>query len=200
MTITINNQTFELTNEQVDKLKKALNLNDKQLSDVAIGDTFKVADIEFIKFAEEDGVVTAVAKDILFSEKFDGADNNFATSKLLAQLQYNVLPKIEAAVGADNVLEFETDLTSLDGLDDYGVMKSKISLPTFDFYRKNVKLFDKHKVKNWWWLSTPDSTTTHSWNTAVRIVDGDGALGNSRCNYSGGARPVCHFVSSIFIS
>ena len=200
MTITINNQTFELTNEQVDKLKKALNLNDKQLSDVAIGDTFKVADIEFIKFAEEDGVVTAVAKDILFGEKFDGADNNFATSKLLAQLQYNVLPKIEAAVGADNVLEFETDLTSLDGLDDYGVMKSKISLPTFDFYRKNVKLFDKHKVKNWWWLSTPDSTTTHSWDTAVRIVGDDGTLYSCNCISNYGVRPVCHFVSSIFIS
>lgn len=200
MTITINNQTFELTNEQVDKLKKALNLNDKQLSDVAIGDTFKVADIEFIKFAEEDGVVTAVAKDILFSEKFDGADNNFATSKLLAQLQYNVLPKIEAAVGADNVLELETDLISLDGLDDYGVMKSKISLPTFDFYRKNVKLFDKHKVKNRWWLSTPESTIIHNWNTAVRFVRGDGSLGYYECSSSCGVRPVCHFVSSIFIS
>lgn len=200
MTITINNQTFDLTDEQVTKLKKALNLNGKQLSEVAIGDTFKVADIEFIKFAEGDGAVVAVTKGILFSATFDSNNNNFATSSLLKRLQTEVLPKIEAATGADNMLEFETDLLSMDGLDDYGTVKSKISLPTFDFYRKHVRIFDKYKVNKWWWTCTPESTPTHGWATCVRIVCDDGSLDSGLCDCVNGVRPFCIFKSSIFVS
>lgn len=199
-TINLNEQTFSLTSEQVDKLQKALGINGKRLSDVAIGDTFRVADIEFIKFDEENGAVTAVAKDVLCSKVFDDDTNNFAKSSLLKYLTNELLPKIETAVGANNVLEFETDLVSLDGLDDYGTMRSKISLPTFDFYRKHVKIFDKHKVNNYWWLSTPDSTPAHEVKYWVRIVDGVGTLYSDNCYCHFGVRPVCHFVSSIFVS
>lgn len=199
-TINLNGQTFNSTPEQVDKLQKTLGINGKRLSDVAIGDTFKVADIEFIKFGEEDGVVTAVAKDILCNKVFDDDTNNFAKSSLLQYLTNKILPKIETAVGANNVLEFETDLISLDGLDDYGTMRSKISLPTFDFYRKHVKIFNKHKVGNYWWLSTPDSTPAHEVKYWVRIVYDVGPLYGDNCYCDFGVRPVCHFVSSIFVS
>lgn len=199
-TINLNGQTFSLIPEQLDKLQNALGINGKRLSDVAIGDTFRVADIEFIKFDEKNGVVTAVAKDVLCSKVFDDDANNFAKSSLLKYLTNEILPKIETAVGANNVLEFETDLVSLDGLDDYGTMRSKISLPTFDFYRKHVKIFDKHKVNNYWWLSTPDSTPAHEVKYWVRVVSVGGVLYNDDCSYCGGVRPVCHFVSSIFIS
>lgn len=200
MTITINNQVFDLTDEQVTKLKKALNLNGKQLSEVAIGDTFKIGDIEFIKFTEENGMVAAVTRNILFASKFDDDDNNFATSYLLKRLQTEILPKIEAGIGADNVLEFETDLLSMDGLDDYGTVKSKVSLPTFDFYRKYVRIFDRYKVDTWWWTCTPESTPTHNWGTAVRGVDGGGTLDYANCNYDLGVRPFFIFSSSIFVS
>ena len=199
-TININGQTFDLTPEQVDKLTKALGINGKTLSDVAIGDTFKVADVEFIKVAEENGEVIAVTKKVLCNKMFDNDTNNFSKSSLLKYLKNEVLPKIEAAVGVNNVVEFETDLTSLDGLDDYGTMKSKISLPTFDFYRKHVKIFDKYKVNQSWWLSTPDSTPTHGIKSWVRFVYVVGALNYDSCGRSFGVRPVCHFVSSIFVS
>lgn len=200
MKITINNQTFNLTVEQEAKLRTALSFNGKQLSDVAIGDTFMVADIEFIKFSEENGAVHVVTKDILFGSIFDKNNNNFATSHLLNHLKTEILPKIEAAVGAENLLKFETDLFSMDGLDDYGKVKSKISLPTFDFYRKYVKIFDKYKVNDWWWTSTPESTPTHSWDCAVRVVNNYGTLGRSNCNSNGGVRPLLTFKSSIFVS
>ena len=192
MTITINNQKFELTNEQVNKLQKALGLNGKQLADVAIGETFKIADIEFIHFG--DGV--AVAKDTLFDAKFDDDTNNFAKSSLLSKLKKDVLSKIEAEVGAENVLEFETDLWALDGTDEYGKMKSKISLPTVDFYRVNRKVFSKYHISKWWWLATPDSTN----NSFVRCVNLDGPLSNYYCNYDFGVRPFLIFKSDIFVS
>lgn len=192
MTITINNQKFDLTNEQVNTLKKALNLDGKQLADVAIGDTFKIADIEFIHFG--DGV--AVTKDILFNAIFDNNTNNFAKSSLLCKLEKEVLPKIKKEIGAENVLEFETDLWALDGTDEYGKMKSKISLPTLDFYRANRKIFSKHHVGEWWWLATPDSTS----NSSVRCVGLGGALYSGFCNYDFGVRPFLIFKSNIFVS
>ena len=91
------------------------------------GATFEVAGIEFIKFPLEDGKTAAVAKDILFRSTF-GDDNNFTTSKIFKKLQTEFLPKIIEAVGEENVCEFETDLTTLDGLKPYPVLKSKISL------------------------------------------------------------------------
>lgn len=192
MTIVINNQNFELTNEQVTKLKQALGLNGKQLADVAIGDTFKIADIEFIHFG--DGV--AVVKDTLFDAKFDSRTNNFAKSDLLHKLNNEVLSKIEKEVGAENVLEFETDLWALDGTDEYGKIKSKISLPTFDFYRKNKKVFSKHYINNWWWLATPDSTN----NSFVCLVSNVGAVNGRDCYVCIGVRPFLIFKSNIFVS
>ena len=200
MKVTINNQTFDLNPKQVATLRIALGINEKQLCDIAIGDTFKIADIEFIKFTEENGVACAVAKDILFNTKFDDKSNNFANSSLLKRLEKDVLTKVENEIGSDNVLEFETDLISLDGLDDYGVMKSKISLPTFDFYRKHVKIFDRYKINNWWWLSTPDSTPTHSVYASVRVVYYGGTLDTYYCSSGSGVRPFLTFKSSISVS
>ncbi len=170
-----------------------------KLLDVKTGETFKIAGIEFIKFSEEDGVVTAVAKGILFDSAF-GSNNNFAHSKVLEKLETEILPKIEAEVGTENVLEFETDLLSLDGSDIYGKIKTKISLPTLDFYRQNVKTFDKYKPNRWWWLSTPDSTKEHSNSDWILCVSPSGLIYSDNFSFSNGVRPFCKFVSSISVS
>ena len=198
--VTFGNEIFNLTEEQVNCMKRALGINRRRLSEVAIGDTFKVTGIEFIKFTEEAGEAIAVSKDILFNEKFDDNTNNFAKSYLLKKLVKEFLPKIADAIGNENVLKFDTDLTSLDGLDDYGTVSSKISLPTFDFYRKHVKIFDKYKANKWWWLSTPDSTPTHGCGFDVRCVNDRGSLYGDICYDTIGVRPFCIFKSLIFVS
>lgn len=172
----------------------------KTLAEIRNENTFEIAGIEFIKFFDKDGLTYAVSRDILFNSRF-GENNNLAESKILKRLKTEVLPKIEKEVGAENVVEFETDLLSLDGSTKHGKLKSKISLPTFDFYRANVKTFDKYKVNNWWWLATPDSTTDHlndCWNTCVSP---SGRVYDDGCDGSGiGVRPFCVFVSSISVS
>lgn len=171
-----------------------------KLSEVKNAETFKIAGIEFIKFSEENGEVVAVAKDCLYKSAF-GRNNNLAESKILKELQKNVLPKIEAEVGAENVLEFETDLLSLDGSDLHGKVRSKISLPTFDFYRQNVKIFDRYKQDDWWWLSTPDSTEEHVNNNWIVCVSPRGRI-DYDYYFRGyiGVRPFLRFVSSISVS
>ena len=162
------------------------------------GETFEVAGIEFIKFPERDGGVPCVAKDLLYDMCF-GSNNNFAESRILKRLRDKVLPKLEKAVGTENIRSMEVDLTSLDGLKDYGSVETKIALPTFDFYRENVEIFDRYKPERWWWLATPDSTMAHNLDRfsvcvapSGRIFNDDGDSGDN------GVRPFCIFESAIF--
>lgn len=163
------------------------------------GETFTVGGIEFIKFPDVDGMTPAVAKDILFTSRF-GSNNNLKESVVLEKMEEDILPKIIEAVGKENLCPIKTDLTTLDGLTPYGEMESLISLPTFDFYRANVGIFDQHKVKGWWWLATPESAKPHDDPTWVVCVAPSGCV-YSCFSYNGdyfGVRPFLIFVSSIF--
>jgi len=160
------------------------------------GETFKVGDIEFIKFPSVDGMTPVVTKNIVFRSRF-GDDNNLKTSDALKQLESEFLPKIIEAVGEENVCTFKTDLTTLDGLKPYGEMESRVSLPTFDFYRANVEIFDKNKANSWWWLATPESAKPHEDPYWIVCGAPSGDIGNGNF-FDDGVRPILYFVSSIF--
>lgn len=170
-----------------------------KLSEVKNGKTFSVAGIEFIKFFDEDGVTAAVSKDAVFNCGF-GKNNNFAESDILKRLREDVLPKLEAEVGVQNIKEFELDLISLDGLGTYGKIKTKICLPTFDFYRNNVKIFDEYKLDDWWWTATPDTTKEHLNDRWIICVSPGGIIINYGYNGDYAVRPFLFFVSSISVS
>ena len=171
-----------------------------KLSEVQVGKTFFIAGIEFIKFNDENGKTAAVSKDVIFKSDF-GENNNFAESSVLRKLEQDFLPRIADEIGEENICEFETDLTSLDGSKKHGKMKSRVSLPTFDFYRNNVEIFDKYKPNCWWWLATPDTTTDHLSDDWLVCVSPRGFIFNYYygINY-GGVRPFWIFGSSIFVS
>ena len=170
-----------------------------ELSNVKVGKTFKIGEIEFIKFSDIDGVTIAVSKDIVFRSEF-GDNNNLAESDVLEKLNKEILPELIKEVGQENILEFETDLTTLDGLKPYEPLKSKISIPSFDFYRANVEMFDKYKVDSWWWLATPDTAEPHYNPSWLLCVSPGGGIYSDNCNGRRGVRPFLKFVSSIFVS
>ena len=171
----------------------------KTLAEIKIGETFKVADIEFIKFADRDGNTVAVAKDSVFNSIF-GKDNDYAKSTLKDRLESEILPKIENSVGAENIVEYEVDLLSLDGDDKWGKTTCRISIPTFDFYRQHVKIFDKYKLDEWWWLATPESTKKHCNDNWITCVSPRGGILINSYFSSGGVRLFLIFVSSISVS
>lgn len=169
------------------------------LDDVQDRETFKIGRFEFIKFDMPDGTVAAVFKDRPFRSRF-GDNNNLKESDILKKITSEILPEIEGIVGVENVLEFETDLLSLDGSKKHGVMTSKISIPTLDFYRANRETFEKYKLDEWWWLATPASTSEYyndKWCVCV-APSGFSHYNGSLNGY--GVRPVLRFVSSIFVS
>ena len=170
----------------------------KTLAEIKIGETFKVADIEFIKFADENGHTVAVAKETVFDSRF-GDNNNLAESLVKSRLESEILPKIAKAIGEENIVEHEVDLLSLDGDDKWGKVKCKISIPTFDFYRHNVKIFDKYMLDEWWWLATPDTTAKHYNDYWGLCVSPRGDMDDGNVNGDGGVRPFIVFVSSISV-
>ena len=166
-----------------------------KLNEVKIGETFKIAGTEFIKFTDGEEVI-AVAKNILFNSSF-GNNANLAESKIKTRLESEFLPKIEAEIGAENILEFETDMTALDGTNPFANFRSKVSLVTLDFYRQHREIFKAHKLDCWWWLATPDSET---YKNIVLCVSPRGLIDNY-CYYDYyGVRPFLRFVSSICVS
>ena len=172
--------------------KKTINVQD--------GETFEVAGIEFIKFPATAEGVPVVARDLQKAMTF-GDNNDLRESKVLRWLREEFLPKIVAAIGEENLVSFKTDLTTLDGQKNYGHLESKISLPTMDFYRQNVEIFDKHPVKEWWWLATPESCQPHDdpyWTLCV--APSGGINGRGYGFNSSGVRPFLIFKATIFES
>ena len=167
------------------------------LHEVNIGDTFKVADVEFIKFTNDGDKVIAVAKDSLYDSRF-GNDANFGKSDIKARLEKELLPKLEAEIGEENIFEFETDLLAFDGTRPFPNVKSKISLVTLDFYRHNREIFDKHLLDDYWWLSTPDSEAYK--RIALSVSPSGGIYDYDSYGNNFGVRPFCILKSNIFVS
>lgn len=163
------------------------------------GEVFTVAGMEFIKFPGKKGQTPVVMKGIAFNSRF-GNSNNLQESTVLERMEKDILPKIIAAIGHENLCTVRTDLTTLDGLKPYGVMESLISLPTFDFYREHVEIFDKYNPNAWWWLATPDSAQPHDDPYWVRCVSPSGFINYYYYGRSIGVRPFLIFKSSIFES
>lgn len=167
-----------------------------------VGSVVDVADIEWIVLnKDEDGNVLCLTKDFVYENtQFDSAANNYANSSIRKRLNDEFLKKITKKIGKDALLDIEIDLTSDDGLDDYGKVTDKVGLLTADMYRKYNRIIEKYPVKDWWWLATPWSTPHRGYNSNVRCVSSGGALNDSYCSGINGVRPFCIFKSSIFKS
>lgn len=161
--------------------------------------TFTVAGIEFIKFPEVNGKVPVVAKGLPFNSRF-GDNNDLNNCDFLKKLE-EIYEKIKAEVGEENICEFETDLRTLDGFRPYPNFKSKISIPTFDFYRDNVEIFDMYPVDDYWWTATPESAKPHDdQNWVVCVSPRGGIFGNISDFINCGVRPFLIFESTLFVS
>ena len=130
--------------------------------------------------------------------RFDSELNNYATSEIRKYLNTEFLKELEVAVGAENIIPFERDLTSLCGLKEYGTCEDKVSLISLDEYRKYRELLPR--IGEWWWTLTPDSTASNGVKYWMAVVSPSGSFNYGLCYSNGGVRPFCIFSSSIFES
>lgn len=163
------------------------------------GDVFEKNGVTYIICEQfEDGTTAVVRKECLDKIMEFGNNNNWKKSKWRKYLNDEYLKEMEDVFGADNIIEHEVDLTSLDGFDDYGVSVDKVSAMNIDRYRKYHKYIgDTDKCH---YLSTPDSTPSGTVSSLVRYVDSRGNVVCSDCDWSWDVRPFFVLKSSISVS
>lgn len=195
--ISINDQKIELTEDQVKRIVEAYGVGRVLLADVPAGELVKIGAHEFIVL-EQSGDTTAVIRKELLPDTVFGSSNNYNGSKVEAECN-KFAEDIAAIVGEENVVLHSVDLTSNDGLKDYGKVKRRASLLTADLYRRYVEILDKFNPKNWWWLSTPYSTKKHDNDVWVLCVAPSGYFDSDLYDCIG-VRPFCILKSNIFVS
>ena len=171
-----------------------------KLSDIPTGETFKLGDHEMIVLEQSGDTTAVIRKELLVDSVVFGKNNRYEGSNVDAECG-KFADEIATMVGAENLVEHTVDLTSDDGLKDYGKIRRKASLLTADLYRRYVEILDKHKIDRWWWLATPHSTARHKNASWVKCVAPSGFI-NCGCCGSGycGVRPFCILKSNIFVS
>ena len=149
---------------------------------------------------EQDRILV-LAKESIGNMPFDeGNSNNFPKGTLCKYLNGEFIKKLKAN-GADTSALIPTtiDLTSDDGLKDYGETTQKIFLLSCDMYRKYRSVIPN--LDNWWWLATAYSTESNGYANDARLVYSDGSLSyNSAYNGLSGVRPAFYLKSSILES
>ncbi len=195
----LNGKQIDLTEKQVMEIKQSFGIGDVLLSDIEIGDTFKIGKYEFFVLEQSGDTTAVILKDLLHKEKKFGSNNNYDSSDV-DKLCIEFGKEIEKLVGEENLIEHTVDLTADDGLKCYGSIKRKMSLITAQMYRKYVYIFEEHPIKLWWWLATAFSTAKHDDTTWIKCVSPRGLISNNYYGNYGGVRPFCILKSNIFVS
>ena len=197
----INGVQIPMTAEQAQQIILAHEEKKKQvkLTDIPAGSTFQIAGMEFVVLEQGSETTAVITKKVLKNMAF-GSTNNFDDSDVDDYCR-EFAEDLFAKIGAENVAVHTVDLTSDDGLKDYGTVDRTVSLLTTEQYRKYVDILDQHKPDAWWWLTTPHSTKRHGNDQWVKCVSPAGGIDYDYFNYFNlGVRPFCILKSSIFVS
>lgn len=202
MQITVNETEMKIEDGKLiininSELEKILNVNRKTLSSVDVGHVINNKYIVLEHF--DDGTTAVIRKELLEEEMSFGDTNDWRSSRIRTKLNRDYLEEIENEFCKYNIVEHDVNLLSLDGLDDYGVTRDKVSLFNIDQYRKYRKVFGKN-MGSWWWLLTPDSTPSGESSRYVQCVIDGGVVLCSDCDDGMGVRPFFVLKSDILVS
>ena len=198
VTIDLNPETVDFNSEQFAAL---ICSNKVELSALKPGDEFKLGDEVFIVMEHADRGTRVISKEFAYREVRFGYNSNWYTSSLRRMLNNEYFERIAAIVGENNIIPMDRDLTSLDGLDDYGACIDKISLLTVTEYAKYHKILGlKSNYPDWWWLITPISTPSNNYAGHICYIDSDGVFRWCGCDCACGVRPFLNLESSILVS
>ena len=170
-------------------------------SKIAPSSVIHYGGLDCIVLDVEQNRILVLAKESIGNMPFDeGNRNNFPKGTLCKYLNREFIEKLKAN-GADvsALIPTTIDLTSDDGLKDYGETTQKIFLLTCDMYRKYRSVIPN--LDDWWWLATAYSTESNGYAYYARAVRSDGSLSYDGAYYGNfGVRPAFYLKSSILES
>lgn len=193
------NVTVNGDSNKIEIIIDLANKNFKLPNHLKSGDVFKDIDGDewvFLHSETETGNACILKKEPLKEMTF-GDNNNYNGCNIDKYLCNTYLPELERKFGKENIVEHEVNLLSLDGENDYGVIKRKVSIPTLDMYRYNKKAIKKYNNK-WFWLATPDSTHSGYSSDVVQYVSSVGIVRYCWYGESGAVRPFLVLKDSVF--
>lgn len=206
MQITIDSANIKIENGKVtidlkpDQLTALTCSNKVELSTLKPRDEFRLGDEIFIVLEQTENGTRVIAKEFAYCDVKFGDNSDWKVSPIREALNDEYWKKIADIVGKKNILKMYRDLTSLDGLDDYGTCADWVSLLTSAEYVKYHKILGlRPNYPNWWWLITPTSTPSNDYVRSVCHVFADGIINWCDCEVSCGVRPFLTLESSISV-
>lgn len=181
-------------------MKKTITLNQ-----VRCGEHFMLGGVEFVKLDDDKGASFVVAADITGKEcPFESSNakrddhNNFVGSHIQKVVEAFLLdhPEINKAV-----VDRPIDLTSMDGMTDYGCPVVHGRILTSDEYRKYRAFIPL--ASDWYWLATPWTTlrSPSCGGNYAYYVNASGAQYDYTVYIASGCpRPALYLESSISVS
>ena len=191
-----------LEEQEISKDCESENCADKvELSTLNPGETFKTGEHDFIVLEQLEGETSVISKGFMSEDVvFDNNSKDYNTSNLKKVIDGDIQPIIEKYVGAENIVEHEVDLTSVDMQTEFKPCKCKVRPITFDEARKYNNLLVNDDLDDWWWTCTPWSTEKRGYKYSMTVVSSSGYFGSGGFYYDIGVRPFCILKSNIFVS
>lgn len=198
--ICINEVKTELTDKQVGRVRKLLGLKERRLSEAPVGQTVRIGDHVMIVLEHSGDTTAVICKEPYQKATSFGKNNNYDGSNV-DKICEEFADELAAIVGKENIVMHTVDLTTEDGLKDYGKIRRRASAMTTDRYRRYVDVLDEYKLDIWTWLATAFSTKKHGNDSWVKCVSPSGCVdGSGFSNVYVGVRPFCILKSNIFVS
>ena len=192
--------------QQTKKEDKDMKMKDLALAQVRRGERFTLDGVEFVKLEDDLDAAFAVAADTLpeccqFED--DDAEredhNNYAGSLLSKTVERWLRDKHPAIFSA--VVERPIDLTTMDGMTDYGKPLAVVRALTIDEYRKHRSILPLTSKP--YWLATGWTTNSSPYSNcnSAYCIYADGTVNDYNVgNAYFAPRPALYLKSSILVS
>lgn len=196
-------KALDMARELVKQLEEAEKANKVQLSELKLGEVFKIGKHDFIVLEHDirNHTTKVISKNFMAEDAvFDEDTRDYNKSNLKKVIENEIQPIIEAELGADNLVEHTVDLTSVDMQHEFEPCTCKVRPITFDEARQYNDLLVNEELDNWWWTCTPWSTAERGWAFEIAVVYPSGDFNNHSYDVFNCVRPVCILKSNIFVS
>lgn len=183
-----------------------MKMKDLALAQVRRGERFTLDGVEFVKLEDDLDAAFAVAADTLpeccqFED--DDAEredhNNYAGSLLSKTVERWLRDKHPAIFSA--VVERPIDLTTMDGMTDYGKPLAVVRALTIDEYRKHRSILPLTSKPYWLATAWTTNSSPYSYGGNAYLINPGGTVRNRNVCFAVFApRPAFNLKSSIVVS
>lgn len=192
---------LEAARELVKMLEQKEKESKIKLSELRRGESFMIGEHEFIVLDQGVDVTKVISKGFMEENiRFDSNTRDYNKSEIKKFIEELIQPVIESEVGAENIVEHEVSLRSIDMQKEFEDVSAKVRPITFDEARLYNDLLVNEDLDDWWWTLTPWSTEKRGYKYGITVVSPSGNFGRNFCNDGRGVRPFCILKSNIFVS